>query len=220
MSGRTSIVTVSYRSFRSLQRLRLSLKAFTPEPYEWVILDNASDRPETLAFLDEIEAAGEATVIRNGQNDLFTRGCNLGIAKASGDPIVLLNPDCEVTKGWLSALLAVAARPRVGIVGAVLVNETDMVVHAGAVGQGEHIAYGERYRTDAVWSLTRQHDGWVTGACLLVTRAALNAAGGKLDERLRHHHSDRILCEMVRKAGYEIWVSGHVVLHSMGRAHW
>lgn len=215
-----SIVTVTYNSFHCLRRLRKSLQANTPELHQWIVVDNGSDRYETKTELLDISAAGEAEVIWLKENHRFTKATNVGLDRAWGDPIVLLNPDCEVSPEWLSGLMRPLQHPGVGIVGAVLVDETGMVVHGGARNSGEHDGYGERYRPEAAWALEREHDGWITGACLLITRAALEAVGNKLNQRHPHYHSDRFLCEDVRKAGFRIWVSSHVILHSVGRSGW
>lgn len=215
-----SIVTVTHQSFHCLERLRKSLRAHTRAPYEWIIVDNGSARPETIKLLEAIEAADEARVIWNAENRWFTEATNQGLAKAGGDHLVLLNPDCEVTPGWLQAMLRVNEQPHCGIVGAVLVNEDGRVVHAGARGEGHHDGFGELYRPDAPWAQDRQHDGWITGACLLISRPALEAVGGALDLTFRHYHSDMKLGQDVRGAGFKIWMSSHVLVHSMARADW
>jgi GT2 family glycosyltransferase len=215
-----SIITVTYNSFHCLRRLRKSLKDHTPELHQWLLVDNGSDRHETKTELLDISAAGEGEVVWLKENRRFTKATNVGLERAWGDPVVLLNPDCEVTSGWLTALQRPLQKPKVGIVGTVLVDETGMVVHGGARNMGEHDGYGERYRPEAAWALEREHDGWITGACLLITKEALGKVGGRLNERYPHYHSDRFLCEDVRKAGYRIWVSSHVMVHSVGRSGW
>lgn len=215
------IVTVSHDSFHCLERLQRSLKDHTSRSaYEWVIVDNGSRRLETNDLLFDLAVNGDATVIKNAENLWFTRATNQGIAASTADIIMLLNPDIEVTPGWLEAMLKIVERPGVGIVGAVLVNEQGMVVHGGARDEGAHDGYGERYRPDAIWALEREHDGWVSGACLMIPRAVLNAVGGKLDERHKHYFSDMVLGNAVRSAGYAIWISAHVLVHSMGGANW
>lgn len=213
-----SLITITYNSHRCLQRLRTSLKDSTALPYEWVLVDNGSRRPETAEELRAIEAAGEATVIRHDENLWFTRGVNAGIAKAGGDVIFLLNPDCAVRPGWLETMLAVLTKPRrkIGIVGAVLVDELGRVVHAGAYGMGVHEGYLEPYDSEAPWAKERQIEGWITGACLMISREALEAAGGTLDEQYAHFHSDRALADRVRSAGYSVWMSSQVLVHSVG----
>lgn len=210
-----SIITVTHNSWKSLERLRASLKMHTLD-YEWIIVDNASRKNGPLAELEDIEESGDAKVLRNKKNEYFTRGCNQGIEVSTGDPIVLLNPDCQVTPGWLPAMKRVLTQTAAGIVGCVLVNEMDEIVHAGGVGLGDHPGEGMPYSDEYAFTQTRKHNGWVTGACLMISRECLNAVGGKLDESRKHYYSDIQLCESARKAGYEVWVSSHVVVHSVG----
>ena len=40
-----------------------------------------------------------------GENLQFALGCNLGFAASNGHWVVLLNNDCQVTRGWLDALI-------------------------------------------------------------------------------------------------------------------
>jgi GT2 family glycosyltransferase len=215
MTPSISVITVTFNSLRCLQRLRESLRQPGVKDVEWLVIDNCSRRPETHELLREIEAAGEATVIRHDRNLWFTRGCNAGIAKAGGDLILLLNPDCALRPGALAAMVRTARRPRVGVVGALLVNEQGIVVHAGALDFGVHLG-GEPLDPRAPWAQERRWEGWLTGACLMVTRAALDLVGGQLDEAYPHYHSDRILCERLREAGLEVWMSKAVILHSVG----
>ncbi len=215
-----AVISVTYESHRCLQRLRRSIKEHTEQPYTWVIVDNGSKSPGAKAELLDITSSKEAWVLKNSKNAWFTKGCNDGITfavdKFNPDAIVLLNPDCSVTPGWLDALWAIAQQPNVGVVGAVLVNETGIVVHAGGVNMGDHLGNGEPYDAEQPWAATRRHDDWVTGACLLITKPALEAVGGKLDEEFTHFFSDIKLCRDVRAAGLEVWMSGHVLTHSVG----
>lgn len=216
----TSIITVTYNSNKCLQRLRNTLFKATSQPFEWIIVDNASTKPETLTELADIEACRQARVFYESQNLWFTKGCNRGIKEASGELIVLLNPDCAPLTGWLEVMWQ-TAKPRlrnVGIVGAVLVNESSKIVHGGAVGYGDHYGAGDLYAYGhpAVQERRCQKGEWVTGACLMVTKKALQSVGGKLDELFPHYHSDRVLCDAVRAAGFSIWMSRAVVIHTVG----
>lgn len=213
-----SIITVTHESFRSLQRLRATLKEHTSQPYEWLVVDNCSKGGKPTTELQDIERTKDGRVIYLDTNTWFTHGCNVGIDAASPDSaaIVLLNPDCAVTAGWLDALWSVTSNPKVGIVGAVLLNEAGLVVHAGGINMGDHLGQGETYDSLKPWAATRRHDDWVTGACLLITKAALTAVGGHLDEEFVHYFSDIKLCRDVRDAGYEVWMSRHTLTHSVG----
>jgi GT2 family glycosyltransferase len=104
-----SIVTVTFNAPDYVRRFHESVEARTREPYELVVVDNASDEP-TRAVNRERAAAGKIRLVQNEDNPLWARACNQGLAEC--DPrsrfVVLLNPDCEVLRDdWIARLRAV-----------------------------------------------------------------------------------------------------------------
>lgn len=63
----------------------------------------------------------------------FSKMCNLGVSLATGDYILLLNDDIEITQdNWLEKLMEKAVLPHVGAVGAKLIYPgTEIIQHAG-----------------------------------------------------------------------------------------
>ena len=118
----------------------------------------------------------------------FSKMCNLGVSLATGDYILLLNDDIEITQdNWLEKLMEKAVLPHVGAVGAKLYYPDDTIQHAGVLmginGSAGHshksyprTAVGDMYRL-----VTTQNYMAVTGACLM-TKASLYRAFGGLDE--------------------------------------
>src|SRR4051812_15763216 len=63
----------------------------------------------------------DVLVLEPGENTGFSRGNNLGIKRARGDAVLLLNPDTELTAGALQAMRdALHADANVGVVGPLL----------------------------------------------------------------------------------------------------
>ena len=92
-----SIVTVTWNAPEWASRLYTSLAARTPQAYELIVVDNASDEP--MRELNRSEAAaGRLRLVQNEDNRLWAAGCNQGLELV--DPqsryVLLLNPDCEV----------------------------------------------------------------------------------------------------------------------------
>ncbi|MFH1059302.1 MAG: glycosyltransferase [Pseudomonadota bacterium] len=82
-----------------LTRLALaSLKAHTPRPYELMLINNASP--------DRLEGLGVDTLLKNPAPRSFAANCNLGLARAQGRPVVLLNNDLFFPPNWLAGLMA------------------------------------------------------------------------------------------------------------------
>jgi GT2 family glycosyltransferase len=88
-----SVVMVSYQTRELILRALGALRdGGSTEPYEVIIVDNASDDGSADAV-----AAGfpEVRVIRLARNVGFGRAVNVGAAQARGELLLLLNPDTE-----------------------------------------------------------------------------------------------------------------------------
>jgi GT2 family glycosyltransferase len=81
----------------------------------WVI-DNAS-RDESLEILDR--EYSWVTVIRNGRNDGFAGGNNVGLRQVTTPLVALLNNDARPEPDWIRRLIAPFAEPDVERLGAV-----------------------------------------------------------------------------------------------------
>jgi len=83
---------------RCLEALQATLDARQPV----IVIDDASDAPEVAEILHALPRSW--TKVRNRSNLGFVASVNLGTTMASGQDVVLLNADTQVTEGWLSAL--------------------------------------------------------------------------------------------------------------------
>nr|CAA9281605.1 hypothetical protein AVDCRST_MAG63-3642 [uncultured Armatimonadetes bacterium] len=89
--------------------LRACLRALAAHPYtgpggqEIVVVDNASEDGSA----DMVRAKfPHVRLLANAANENYARGTNQALAAASGDLLLLLNPDVEVTPGALDTLAA------------------------------------------------------------------------------------------------------------------
>lgn len=118
-----SIVTVTFNAADYVRRLHESIEAKTHEPYELVVVDNASDEP-TRAVNRDRAAAGKIRLLQNEDNLLWAPACNQGVAAcdARSKYVLLLNPDCEVLRDdWIARLAAVLEDdPKVAVTGIAL----------------------------------------------------------------------------------------------------
>lgn len=122
-SPAVSIVTVTYEAAEYVRRLYDSIDAHTREPYEHVVVDNASGEAARAVNRERAEA-GKIRLVQNETNLLWAAATNQGIAAAdpSAPYVLLLNPDCEVLRDdWLARLRApLDADPRVAVTGIAL----------------------------------------------------------------------------------------------------
>lgn len=175
-----------------------------PFALEVIVVDNGSS--DGSPAIVEKEFPG-VCLIRNGQNRGFAGGCNVGLAAAAGDVLILLNQDTFVQSGWLAGLVAAVDEPGVGVAGSLaLLADGTTIQHAGGVvglplGIARHLGYGEAL--DSRWQ-SGADVRFVTGASLAMRREVLEAIG-PLDEGFwPGYYEDVDFCWRARDAGYRI----------------
>jgi O-antigen biosynthesis protein len=115
----------------------------------------------------------------------WSRFNNLAVTEASGDLLLFLNDDIEITQpDWLDVLVAIATRDEVGAVGPQLLYPTGKVQHAGLFlskpGLARH-AFRFASADDPGYcdlALSQRNVIAVTGACLMVRREVFEEVGG------------------------------------------
>src|SRR3954447_9259310 len=96
-----SVVIVTWNEEATIAACLPSLVRQLKPTDELIVSDNAST-DGTLEVVREL--APEAKVVQNGRNLGFPGACNSGAAAATGDLLVLLNPDTRVADGWREAI--------------------------------------------------------------------------------------------------------------------
>src|SRR5918994_2754867 len=220
-----SVVIFNYASWPLTLRCVESLYATDYEDFEVVIVDN--DRPEPP------EIPHPARVIRNRENLGFARACNQGISASSGDLLVLVNPDALVERDFFGRIEAFfEVNPAAGVAGP-RVLDTDGRVQLSARRELSMVS-GLLGRTSLLTRLfpsstlvkkqfpaVTESTGptavdWVSGACMVVRRRALEQVG-PLDERFFMYFEDADLCRRVREAGWSIYYLPEIeVTHQAG----
>ena len=170
---------------------------------EIVVVDDGS-RDETRAMLGSF--GDRIRVVRHDVNLGFSRGCNDGAAAAEGRYLVFLNNDTLPLPGWLDSLVSYAqSHPEAAAVGARLLYPDGTIQHAGMAIDADleprHLYLGFPADHPAV-GRSRAFP-MVTGACMLVPRAAFEAAGG-FDTRFVNGYEDVDFCLRMGELGREI----------------
>jgi len=206
-----AIVILTWNALAFTKQCLSALYERTDHPsWRVVVVDNGSTdgTPQWLETLDRV------TLIRNGRNLGFTKGCNMGIAAcASGEDVVLMNNDVVVMDpAWLSRLQDTAyAGPEIGVVGVRLVDGHNMLLHLGAymmpltmMGQqmgGAELDVNQGTRDRKVES--------VVFAQAYLRRECIDAIG-PLDEDLFAYFEDSDYCLRARRAGFGVVCAGGV----------
>ncbi len=200
-----SIIVPVFNKVELTQQCLAALAEVTDEvEYEVIVVDDAST-DGTQAFLRSL--GGDVQILRNEQNSGFAKSCNRGAAAARGRFLVFLNNDTVPLKGWLSALVKeVESHPDVAVVGSKLLYPDNTIQHAGVAfskfAMMPYHLYPNAPADNPVVNRRREMN-CVTAACVLIRRAAFEAAGG-FDEGYRNSFEDVDLCLKIREQGGRI----------------
>jgi GT2 family glycosyltransferase len=96
-----SVLIVAWNSSQELRRTLPPLLAELREGDELIVVDNASP-DDSAAVVAELAPA--AKIVTMGRNDGFAGGVNVGARAATGDILVILNPDAMPLPGWGEAI--------------------------------------------------------------------------------------------------------------------
>jgi GT2 family glycosyltransferase len=205
-----SVLIVSWNSREQLARTLPALLGELGEGDELIVVDNdsADGTPEAVAAL-----APQARLAHSGRNAGFAAACNEGAALASGELLVILNPDAAPLpgfgaairrpwleeRGWDAWQALVAARD------ATEINSAGNPVHfTGIVWAGGHgLPLAKAPAAGEVTALS--------GACLAIPRLTWERAGGFPAEFFLYHE-DVDLSLRLRLAGGRVGVEPAAVV--------
>lgn len=111
-----SIVVLNWNGQRFLHDLFTCVEkqSYPKDLYEVIMVDNDSQKDDSVEYVEK--NFHWVKLIKNGHNDGFAKGSNIGIKAAIGEYIVLLNNDTKPEPDWLSELINVAVKKKAGAV--------------------------------------------------------------------------------------------------------
>jgi N-acetylglucosaminyl-diphospho-decaprenol L-rhamnosyltransferase len=225
-----AIVIVTYNCRAEVHACLRSLAEHPPSvTTQIVVVDNASSD----GTVSHIRSHWTGVLVEEpGSNLGFARANNIGIRRSTSELVLLLNPDTLVKQHAIDRLiaaierdpLAAAAGPRiVDAHGRAELSFGRMISPLAELRQRILVSGNDRgvpWIVRRVDRMTRraQPVDWVSGACLLVGRHDLEAAG-LLDERYFMYQEDVDLCAALRTRGQRILFSPDAeIVHLRGRS--
>ncbi len=213
-----SIVIVSFNAKDLTQKCLESIFKFTEDVnFEVIVVDNAS----TDGVVEMLRKFGDKIkLIESKENLGFAKGNNLGISKASGKYIFLLNPDTELLENSVERLeVWMNAHTDVAVVSSQMLSSEHKISPTGGFfpdlkkvfawgfflddlpispfyGSSFHPHAGKIYEKEF-------YPDWVTGAIFFVRKEAINQVG-VFDDNMFMYGEELEWCIRFKKAGWKI----------------
>lgn len=168
----------------------------------------------------------EVILIENKQNSGFSKGNNLGVAKAKGEYLCILNPDTVVTENTFTTLLATAEKiPNLGILGCRLIDGTGQYlpeskrnVPLPRVALKKLLGNPNAYYANQITEFDKGEVPIFVGAFMIIKKEVYNAVGG-FDEDYFMYGEDVDLSYKIYKKGYTNFYDGSTtIIHFKGES--
>ena len=197
---------------------------------EIIVVDSASEDDSAQMIREKHPTA---QLLAQEENIGFTRGNNVGLARAQGEYILLLNPDTEVSPDALGTMIEyMDEHPPVGILGPHTLNSDGS--HQSTRGRFPTLVTGIFESTWlSAWApasvenhyrMLESDDNdiieadWVQGSALLLRRELYEGIGG-LDEGFTMYSEELDYCRRAKTAGWKVCYHGGArITHHGGKS--
>src|SRR3990167_7097571 len=208
-----SIIIPVHNAILYLDKCLVSLEKIKGVECEIVIVDDNSDL-ETKRYLERFP---QLNIVHNQQTLGFIESCHLGVKRSMGKYILLLNSDTELIEfSSFRKMLDCFKTKNVGVVGARLLLENNIIQHAGLTFDPKQMNYTHRYygkdMNDPVVCVNEVVDV-VTGACFLTSRDLWNKLGGFDKIYSPGYFEDTDYCLRAKELGYSTIYCGEAKLY-------
>lgn len=246
-----SVIVLNYQGEKFITRTLDSLIKldYPKDKYEIIVVDNASQDKSREVIENYIDSGSKPGMtkdnviptevgihiksIYNPRNLGFAAGNNIGIRKAKGEYVVLLNNDCVVEKEWLKELVKTARKDEkiFAVNSKIMLGSTNKIQNAGirvfpdgyardigAVPKDKKQDYEE---DRGQYEVERDIDA-ACGAAVLYRKSVLDRIG-LMDERFFLYYEDVEISERAREQGYRIVYSPKAVVrheHAASSGEW
>ncbi|WP_296602520.1 glycosyltransferase [Nocardioides sp.] len=127
----TSIVVVADDRRDTIRSVRGVLEATDGHDLQVLIVDCGAPATETLGLFAALQDRAEVGLVRLPAGVGPATGVNVGISRADGDVVVVLEPRVVLRRGAIGAMLAVLEDPAVACVQPLLLDADDRILSAG-----------------------------------------------------------------------------------------
>lgn len=227
-----SIIIINYNTYALTKKCIETVYEFTKGvEFEIILVDNASVECDAQIFKTLFP---NIQLIKNKENVGFAKGNNIGIEKANGEYILLLNSDIELVENSIyTGLEFLKNNPKTGVVSPMLTYPDGRIQSVGQRFPSVKYQLFELFRIQKLlpkattgkillgaffnYKVSTQVD-WVWGAFFLTRKEIIQKLPEqKLDDKFFMYYEDMQWCLDIQRLGYEIYyVAETKAIHHMG----
>jgi GT2 family glycosyltransferase len=212
-----SIITVNFNQHQVnidfLKSVKLNSSSLK---LEVIFVDNGS-REEFESEYKKIFP--DLIYIRSDKNLGFAGGNNLGIEAATGDYLLLLNNDTEITSDLIDVLVSeMDNNPEIGLISPLILfyDQPDTIQYAGFTKMDyltcRNAGIGSLEINSGQFDNDSRETGYCHGAAIMCRKNDLKTAGLMADEFFLYYE-ELDWCEKFKQAGKKIWFTGKTKIY-------
>lgn len=183
---------------------------------EIIVVDNNSS-DDSCEMVKQLFPAIQ--LIENQENSGFSKGNNIGVAKAKGEYLCILNPDTVVAEDTFIKMLQFAeSKPDMGIAGCQLIDgtgkfllESKRQIPTPKVAFQKIIGHTKNYYTQTLDRHSKGKTSVLVGAFMFLKHEVYNEVNG-FDEDYFMYGEDIDLSYKIIKAGYANYYNGNIII--------
>lgn len=180
--------------------------------FEVIVIDNSS-QDNSIDLLRK-KFSNQIILLESAENLGFGRANNLAASHASGEYLLLLNPDTviESPNGLKMMIEKLSANSQIGLLGPAIdePRKNKQVLPRYSYPSSRHLKYTDKFKK------LPGEIAWLLGACMLMKRSLFNEIQG-FDPDYFLYGEDADICLRVRIAGFEIgYYDGVRIMHVAG----
>jgi GT2 family glycosyltransferase len=214
---RTSIISVNFNQPQVTLDFLKSVKENTnSDSTELILVDNGSRENHGAEYLKEYP---ELIFIRSEENLGFAGGNNLGIDRATGDYLLLLNNDTEITGNLIPELTGeMEKHPEIGMISPLILfyDAPEVIQYAGFTEMNyitcRNEGIGSMQINTGQYDLDSRETAFCHGAAMMCRRADL-AQVGMMHDHFFLYYEELDWCEKFKRAGKKIWFNGRTKIY-------
>ncbi len=214
---RISLITINYLQPSITYDFLESIARFSvPDAVKVIVIDNGSAKDNESLFQS---AYPGLVYLRSPKNLGFAGGNNLGIQHATGDYLLFLNNDTEITENFIQTMRTELDHyPDIGLLSPLILyhENRNKIQYAGYTPMnyltGRNRGIGSREDDNGQYDHVTSETGYCHGAAMMCRKKDLERVG-LMEEHFFLYYEELDWCEKFKRAGFKIGFTGKAKIY-------